>query len=351
MREERDELNRRKFLKTGIAVAAGAAWLGTETTQAAAPKDKKIVSDKGIPMRKFGKTGHTLPVLGHGGSAMVQQFIRAYGLELTPLEERIAMVRHGYDSGIRYFDTARVYGESESIVGKALKDVRDEVYISSKCAVYTPDRVRQSVETSLTQLGTSYVDCMQIHSPSIERVGFDGGMKIHDELMKLRDEGMIRFIGVTTHIVFETVHKMISTGGFDQVLLAYGYFRRGMTTILSNRNVEWREMCLAKAHELNMGVVAMKVMGANVFSHNAKNLVPDYEAAAMEKLPSAALRWVLADPRVCVLNVGMSFASDIDKNIAALKGDLTLTNDDRRLLADFAGKVYDTDEFKKMEVS
>ena len=52
---------------------------------------------------------------------MVKLFASAYGVDLLSLDKRVAMVRHAYDSGIRYFDTARVYGESESIMGAASK--------------------------------------------------------------------------------------------------------------------------------------------------------------------------------------------------------------------------------------
>ena len=348
MRRDVCKPNRREFLKAGLRGAAGAAALGAGLAPAAAPEHKQISVTEGIPARKFGKTGHTLPILGMGGSAMVQMFIRAYGLELTPIEERIAMVRHAYDSGIRYFDTARVYGESESIMGKGLKGVRENVYLATKVHFSDPAQVRKSVETSLKQLDTDYADCVQIHSPAIERVGFDGAMKLHAELVKLRDEGLVRFIGLTTHVAFETVHEMISTGGFDQVLLAYGYFRRGMDTLLSNRRLEYRDLCLAKAHELGMGIVAMKVMGANIFSHNSKKLVPEFDSRARAKLPAAAIRWVLQDERVSMLNIGVSLPADIIENVATLKGDLRLSAEDRRLLAEFSAKAYETETVKKM---
>ena len=176
-------------------------------------------------------------------------------------------------------------------------------------------------------------------------------MKLHAELVKLRDEKMLRFIGLTTHVAFEDVLKMISTGGFDQVLLAYGYFRKGMDTILSNRNLEYRDMCLAKAADLGMAIVAMKVMGANIFSHNAKNLVAEAEPAQLDKLPAAAIRWVLQDPRVSLLNIGVSMPSDVDRNIKTLTGNLAYTNEDRTMLADFAAKAYEAEAVKKMKVT
>jgi uncharacterized protein len=214
-----------------------------------------------------------------------------------------------------------------------------------------PGQVRKSVETSLEQLDTDYVDCVQIHSPAIERVGFEGAMKLHAELVKLRDERMLRFIGLTTHVAFEDVLKMIATGGFDQVLLANGYFRKGMDTILSNRKVEYRDMCLAKAADLGMAIVAMKVLGANIFSHNSKNLVANAEPAQLEKLPAAAIRWVLQDPRISLLNIGVSMPSDIDRNLATLTGNLAFTNEDRTLLADFSAKAYEAEFVQKMKVT
>ena len=68
-----------------------------------------------LPMRKFGKNGPELPLLGMGGSAMVDQFKIAYGVDLPTVEQRVSMVREAFDQGIRFFDTARAYVESESI--------------------------------------------------------------------------------------------------------------------------------------------------------------------------------------------------------------------------------------------
>ena len=343
---------RRSFLKTGL-LAAGTAALGPTLRSDARPdvtgKPDQGTSSAGIPMRKFGKTGVTLPILGMGGSAMVQVFIKAYGVDLLSMDERVAMVRHAYDSGIRYFDSARVYGESERIIGKGLKGVRDQCVITTKVAVSKPEQVRGSVETSLKEYDVDCIDLVQIHSPAIERVGFEGAMKLHAELLKLRDQKMCRFIGLTTHVAFETVYKMICTGGFDQVLMAYGYFRKGMDTLLSNPNLEYREMCLAKAADLNMAIVAMKVMGANILGHNSKNLVADYDKAALDRLPAAAIRWTLQDPRVSVLNIGVSLPGDIDKNVATLRGNQKFSNVDRQVLALFAEKAYDSAEIKKLK--
>jgi predicted aldo/keto reductase-like oxidoreductase len=353
------QVDRRGFLKSSLLAGAGTSAAvfasGSLPVSAASrnqePKSATAGTQAGaIPVRAFGKTGWKLPILAMGGSAMVQRFTSAYGVKLLSMDERVAMVRHAYDKGIRYFDTARVYGESESIIGKALKDVRQNVFLATKIYVTKPADTRKCLETSLKELGTDRVETAQIHSPVIEAMGFEKAMKVHAELVKLRDEKMLRYIGLTTHVAFKDVHRMIATGGFDQCLLAYGYFRKGMDTLLSNKNLELRELCLDKAHELGMGIVAMKVMGASVFGHNAKNIVADFDVDARKRLPAAAIRWVLQDPRVSLLNIGVSMPSDVDDNLAVLSHDLKFTDEDRRLLADFSQRAYESSEFKKMRV-
>src|SRR5262249_16283698 len=102
MRDQTPGLERREFLKSGLLAAAGSAALSSGMVLAS-PVEKTVNQAGGtVPTKPFGKTGHTLPILGMGGSAMVQRFIAAYGLKLLSMEERIAMVRRAYDQGIRY---------------------------------------------------------------------------------------------------------------------------------------------------------------------------------------------------------------------------------------------------------
>ncbi|MHC4736566.1 MAG: aldo/keto reductase [Planctomycetota bacterium] len=113
--------NRRDFLKTGVAsVAAGAVSAGV--VFAGSVKEKKIDAGDAIPIRMLGKTGVKLPMLGYGGAGLV----KIWGNPLS-IEDRVKLVRYAYDRGVRYFDTAGNYMESQSILGEALKDVRDKV--------------------------------------------------------------------------------------------------------------------------------------------------------------------------------------------------------------------------------
>jgi predicted aldo/keto reductase-like oxidoreductase len=351
MKNQTPQLNRRDFLMTGAAAAAGAVALNGGIASASAPKDKKIALKGGIPEVEFGKTGHRLPVLGHGGSAMIEQWAPLYGVELKPRDEYVKMVRHGYERGIRYFDTARGYGLSEGIMGEALADVRDNVYIATKTAPRgNYDATMRDVETSLKELRTDYIDALQLHAfPG--RAGFENAMKDHETLLKLKEQGVIRFIGLTNHSQFKDVYQAIATGGFDQCLIEHSYVRKGLTTRHSVEMSEWKEMALSKAAELGMGVVAMKCLGATVFSHNAKNLVPDYDPEKRKLLPAAAIRWVLSDKRIHILNIGVSMPEDFDKNIEILSGNLELTPQDQFLLAEFGKRAYEAESIANLPIA
>jgi predicted aldo/keto reductase-like oxidoreductase len=259
-----------------------------------------------------------------------------------PFAARVELARAAYERGIRYFDTATEYIESEKVLGEALKDVRSEVFLNTKLDVVKPEYVRRTVERSMTEFQVDMIDCVQIHgTPGIEAMTIEGALAIRDELHKLRDEGLIRFVGLTGHHYFDKMYKLISAGGFDTVMLANGYFKKGMWRLLSNEMVELRELCLAKAHELGMGILAMKVMGGSVLApRRAARMAPDLDQGALATMPAAAIRWVLQDQRVHLLCIGQGTPQEIDANIATLSGDTSFTEADRALLAAFSAKAY-----------
>jgi len=195
-------LGRREFLKTAAVAAAVPAVAAA--------------ADKTVPIRVFGKTGLRLPVLAYGGAALP----RAWGNTLSR-EKRVELVRYAFDRGIRYFDTAGNYMESQSILGEALKDQRNRICLVSKVETTNPAHVRGQVEESMRELQTDHLDAILIHgTPGIQQMSVKRAMQIHAEL------------------------------------------------------VELREACLAKAHELKMGIAAMKVIGAGVLGGWAPHIVP-----------------------------------------------------------------------------
>jgi predicted aldo/keto reductase-like oxidoreductase len=338
-------LGRRKFLKRAAQTAA-AGVISTGIASAAVPKEKKIALADTIPTRVLGKTGVKLPILGYGGAGLV----KVWGSPISP-EDRVKLVRYAYDRGVRYYDTAGNYMESQSILGEALKDVRDNVFLTSKIEVIRAGRTRQGFEKVLREMKTDYLDAILIHgTPGLEQMSVKEAMKVHAELVKLRDERMVRFIGFSAHSYFDKALALIESGGFDLCMLSYGYIPRGHNQIWTARMTELRNACIAKAHECKMGIVAMKVIGAGILGAWAGYVVPGFVAKRLKQLPAAAIRHVLQDERIHLLTIGMRLKEEVDANIKTFSCDETYTLDDRSLLAQFCAKAFDSDAIKRMRI-
>ncbi|NQT81975.1 aldo/keto reductase [bacterium] len=335
-------VDRRDFLKTGVAAVVGSVAAGSGIVAAGEPS----TDPKPIPTRRFGKTGRVLPILGYGGAGLV----KIWGSPLSP-EDRVKLVRYAYDRGVRYYDTAANYMESQSILGEALKDVRDNVYLVTKVETTLPGWVRMAVEKSLKELQTDYLNAILIHgTPGLEQMSVKRAMQVHRELVKLRDEKIVRFIGFSAHSYFDKALALIESDGFDLCMLSYGYIPRGHNQIWTARMTELRNACVAKAHELGMGIVAMKVVGGGVLGAWSQYIVPGFDKKRLNQLPAAAIRYVLDDERIHLLVIGMRLRQEVDANIKTLTGDVTYTFDDRALLAKFCSKAYDSDPIKAMRV-
>jgi predicted aldo/keto reductase-like oxidoreductase len=330
-------LKRREFLKkTALALAALSVCENITAAE----------SSVAIPIRTLGKTGLKVPILGYGGAALPKAW-------RSPLsyEERVALIRYAYDRGIRYFDTAGNYLESQAIIGEALKDRRRDVCLVTKVETTKPEQVRKAVEKSLKELQTDYLDILLIHgTPGLEQMSVEQAMKIHGELVKLRNEKITRFIGFSAHGYFDKAMALINSGGFEMCMLSYGYMPRGSSQVWSARMTKLRDDCLAKAHEKGMGIVAMKVIGGGWLGRWSGYLVPGFDKQRLAQLPGAAIRHVLQDKRVDLLDIGTSLKEHVDTNIKIISSGGACTPADRALLSEFSAKLYETDTIKKMRI-
>ena len=338
----KDKLGRREFLKHTVAVAAIHAGIASATV----PDDKQIDLINTIPTRVFGKTKVKLPILGYGGAALP----RVWGNPLS-FDDRVKLVRYAYDRGVRYYDTAGNYMESQVILGEALKDVRDKIFLTSKVEVTRASKTRRAFEKVLGELKTDYLDAILIHgTPGLEQMTIAEAMRVHGELVKLREEKAVRFIGFSAHSYFDKALALIESDGFDLCMLSIGYIPRGHNQIWSARMTELRNACIAKAHARDMGIVAMKVVGAGILGAWSGYVVPGFDKNRIKQLPAAAIRYVLQDERIDMLTIGMRLEGEIDANIKTLSGDTTYTPNDRALLAEFSAKAFESDTIKKMRV-
>ena len=101
----------------------------------------------------LGRTGITVPKNAFG----------ALPIQRISTEDAVHLLRKAYDGGMRFFDTARAYSDSEEKLGIAFDGMRDKVFISSKTMADTKEKFWSDLETSLTKLRTDYIDIFQLH--------------------------------------------------------------------------------------------------------------------------------------------------------------------------------------------
>ena len=101
--------------------------------------------------------------LGTTGITVAQNQFGALPIQRISTEQAVALVRRAYDGGMRYFDTARAYSDSEEKLGASFDGMRDKVYLATKTMAKTPAEFWEQLDTSLANLRTDYIDVHQFH--------------------------------------------------------------------------------------------------------------------------------------------------------------------------------------------
>jgi predicted aldo/keto reductase-like oxidoreductase len=304
---DRDCLSRRTFLKAGVVTAAasavGLSVIGKALDAAAA--DSRA-SEQDLAYRTLGRTG-------------LKPTVVAFGAMLTPDHE---VIRAGFDLGINYVDTARRYlnGRSEGVVGKALKGIRDKVYVATKIAPasITKKDMFRDVETSLTQLQTDRIDVIQLHGLESKDRAFIP--EVREALTELRKQGKVRFFGVTTHTNQAQVINGIADDPdkfFDTVLVAYNF-----------KSSPEIKLAIARAAKTGMGIIAMKTQTGG------------YKTDAMGSISphQAALKWALQDTNVTTSIPGMRDMSMLQEDFAVMRM-MKMTSNDAEILRRYSEAI------------
>ena len=297
-----------------------------------------------IKQRTLGRDGPTVSAIGLGCMGMSE----FYGARDD--KESIATIHHALDAGVNFLDTADMYGPfiNEELVGKAIADRRDDVFIATKFGNMRgtdgaflgvngkPDYVRSSCEGSLKRLGVETIDLYYQHrvdpnTPIEDTVG---------EMARLKTEGKIRFLGLS-EAAPETIRRADATHKITALQTEYSLWSRDAEAEV-----------LPTVRELGIGYVAYSPLGRGfltgeirrpeVFPDNdyrrfhprftgdnfARNiaLVDRIEELARHKSVTAAqlaLAWVLAKGDDIVPIPGTKRRTYLDQNIAATKVELT----------------------------
>ena len=280
-------INRRDFLKVGLAGTTSAllGWEGLADAMQYASAESFVFP---APVyRTLGRTGLKITII-------------SFGAMLTPEPE---VMKIAFDHGVNYVDTARRYmgGKNEEIVAKALKGKRDKVYVATKIspASTSKENIFKDVETSLKALETDYVDVIQLHNLT-GREDRIFNPEIREALVRLKEQGKVRFFGVTTHKnEAEVLHALADDKDrfFDTALVKYNFKSDAQT-----------KQAIARAAQANIGIIAMKTL-AGGYATDALGPFSPFQAA---------IKWVLQDQHITATIPGMRDLAQLREDIAVM---------------------------------
>ena len=218
----------------------------------------------------------TLP-LGRTGLTVTKTSFGALPIQRCSREDATRILRRAYEGGIRYFDTANAYTDSEEKLGAALHDVRDNIVISTKSGARDPAGIRAHIEQSLRALRTDRIDLFQLHNVcSPEEM--DG---TYEAALRAKEEGLILHIGATSHSL-SYARAMAESGLFETIQFPFSY-------LSSPEEFALVDLC----RERGIGFIAMKALAGGLlanarvvhaFMAEQEGVVPIYGIQTMDEL-------------------------------------------------------------------
>lgn len=225
--------------------------------------------------RVLGRTGVKLSVLGFGCGAVGGLMVRGSAAD----QERA--VARALELGINFFDTAAAYGngESEKNLGRVLRTLRPEVFVSSKFTVLPGDHgkigaaVAASLDASLKRLGRERIDLLQLHN-RIAQDGQDRALEagiVLDEVVPaleaLRQQGKIRFFGITALGATPDLHRVVDARAFDTAQICYNLLNPSAGGALPP-GVPGQDFAglLERTHVAQMGTIGIRVLAGGALS-------------------------------------------------------------------------------------
>ncbi len=280
--------------------------------------------------RPLGKTGLNISELAFG----CVEIGMPYGIGVNSVQDMpgesasIHLLQAALEAGINFFDTARLYGNSENIIGKAFKGCRSQVVIATKCRHFpgNPDMlsfeaIKQVIETSLQEslsaLQTDYVDVYMLHQADIPILLNNNVCEV---FASLKQSGLIRATGVSTYTNQQT-ELAIDKGGWDVIQVPFNL-------------MDQRQAALFNKAEMNgTGLIIRSVLLKGLLSDKGTNLHP--ALAGVERhikqfgmltslldinLSTLATRFALSFPQVSAILVGIDKLSYLEQSVAAANG-------------------------------
>ena len=197
-----------------------------------------------------------LVVLGKTGLTVNKNGFGALPVQRVSKKEAVYLLQKAFYNGINYFDTARVYSDSEEKLGAAFEYTRERIVISTKTAAQDAAGMRRDLEESLRRLKTDYIDIYQFHNPAFCPKPGDGS-GLYEEALKAKEEGKIRHIGITNHRL-AVAKEAIDSGLYETLQFPFSY-------LASDKDLEVVKQC----GEAGMGFIAMKGLAGGLIHNSA----------------------------------------------------------------------------------
>ena len=167
----------------------------------------------------------------------------------------VKILRRAYEGGINYFDTARMYTDSEEKIGLALSDVRENIIISTKTTAKNVESFWRDLNTSLSLLKTDYIDIYQFHNPDFCPKPGDG-TGLYEAMLEAREKGMIRHIGITNHRL-SVAEEAVRSGLYETLQFPFSYLAG-----------EKEESLVKLCEERDVGFICMKALAGGLITRS-----------------------------------------------------------------------------------
>ena len=217
----------------------------------------------GMQTRRLGRTGHWSSVAILGGAA--------FGTS-NP-EETEEAFQLALDAGINHLDIAPQYGDAQRLVGPLIPAVRDRLFVACKTLRKSADGVRAQLEESLELLGCDYFDLYQLHAVTSLEV-LDERAPAVEAILRARDEGLVRFVGITGHDVTTPVAQAEALRRYDLDTVMFPVNPRMWADVQYRTDAE---ALLELARERDCGVMAIKAAAARPWGDRDRTRTTWYE--------------------------------------------------------------------------
>ncbi|HSF82202.1 MAG TPA: aldo/keto reductase [Anaerolineales bacterium] len=245
-----------------------------------------------IPKKHFGRTGHESTRLIFGGAAL-------WAVTQAEADATLDLL---FEHGINHIDTAASYGEAERRIGPWMERYRQQFFLATKTEERTRLQARTSLHRSLELLRTDHIDLFQIHNLSTQdeweiALGIGGAL---EAFVEAREEGLVRFIGLTGHGTdIARLHRgALERFDFDSVLLPYNY------AMMENQRYAADFIELLKTCELrNIAVQTIKSLTRAPWGDHPQTRNTWYQPLEEQADIDLAVHWVLGEPAVFLNSV------------------------------------------------